>query len=180
MRLVRRASYRRMPWANGRGVTEEILRIDRAEGMLWRLSLAAVVENGPFSAFPGIERNLTVIEGPGFDLVGPEGRRRAALFQPVGFSGDEAIVAEVVTGPSRDFNVMSARSLGAPVVEVVEAGAEVVAGPGPLCLFALDWTGLETPRQDALLERWDVALVDPGHAVRLEGPGNVLIARIGN
>ena len=62
--------FRTMPWANGKGVTVEMARADGPEGMLWRLSRASVVEDGPFSIFPGLERNLTVLTGPGFDLVG--------------------------------------------------------------------------------------------------------------
>ena len=56
--------------------TIEMLRVE-AEGRLkWRLSRASVVENGDFSLFSGIERNLTVLTGPGFDLVG-DGLRNA-------------------------------------------------------------------------------------------------------
>ena len=64
------AGYRRQPWANGRGVTVELARADGPDGLIWRLSMATVAEDGPFSLFPGIERNLTVISGPGFHLRG--------------------------------------------------------------------------------------------------------------
>lgn len=64
------ADFRPMPWANGKGVTIELARADGPGGMLWRLSRASVAENGPFSIFPGIERNLTILTGPGFDLIG--------------------------------------------------------------------------------------------------------------
>ncbi len=47
------ADYTRQPWKNGRGTTTELWRQDR-DGALWvRLSRAAVVEDGPFSLFPG-------------------------------------------------------------------------------------------------------------------------------
>jgi uncharacterized protein len=71
--MIRRltpADYTTMPWANGKGVTVEMLRVEQDGALLWRLSRASVVEDGDFSLFPGIERNLTVITGPGFDLVG--------------------------------------------------------------------------------------------------------------
>ena len=42
------ADYRIQPWANGRGQTVELARADDAQGMVWRLSVAAVVEDGPF------------------------------------------------------------------------------------------------------------------------------------
>ena len=35
------ADYREMPWANGRGNTVEMLRVDKPDGrLLWRLSRA--------------------------------------------------------------------------------------------------------------------------------------------
>ena len=76
------AEYRRMPWANGHGETLELLRREGAEGqLLLRLSVAQVVENGAFSRLPGIDRVLTVISGPGFDLAGggASATRRSAV-----------------------------------------------------------------------------------------------------
>ncbi|QYK42255.1 MAG: HutD family protein [Paracoccaceae bacterium] len=109
IRHLTQADYRRQPWANGRGETVEIARADDTVGLLWRLSVATVAEDGAFSLFPGIDRNLTVIEGPGFDLAGPGLRMRADLLVPVAFAGDIPLAAERVAAPSRDFNVMVAR-----------------------------------------------------------------------
>jgi len=106
MRLLDPAGYRRMPWANGRGHTTEIARMEDDAGLLWRLSMAQVTEDGPFSLFPGIDRSLTVIDGAGFALESPRWRLAAAPFLPVGFPGDVAVSARDVTGASVDFNVM--------------------------------------------------------------------------
>ena len=104
------ADYTAMPWANGRGTTIEMLRENYANGKIFfRLSMATVSENGPFSIFPGINRNLTVIDGPGFDLIG-ERKLRADPFVPVEFPGDCRIVAANVTQPSQDFNVMACKT----------------------------------------------------------------------
>jgi environmental stress-induced protein Ves len=131
------ADYLNMPWANGRGTTVEILRHDADGRMMWRLSMATVSENGLFSRFPDIERNLTVVSGPGFDLVGGGARLHARPLHPVTFAGDTEIRAENVTATSVDFNVMTHQSLPLPHVEIVE-NAPVLARPGAtLCLFAL-------------------------------------------
>lgn len=130
------ADYRRMPWANGRGVTVEMARADGPDGLLWRLSMARVTEDGPFSIFPGVERNLTVISGPGFDLRGDGLALRADPLIPVAFPGDLAIGAQGVTAPCEDVNVMTARSVPRPVVTVGQTGA-VPEGAGILCLLAL-------------------------------------------
>jgi len=96
MRHLTPADYTTMPWANGKGRTIEMLRVE-AEGRLkWRLSRASVVENGDFSLFPGIERNLTVLTGPGFDLVGKGLHLAARPLAPVEFPGDLPVRAEGV------------------------------------------------------------------------------------
>jgi environmental stress-induced protein Ves len=127
MILRRAADHRRMPWVNGRGVTVEMLKED---GL--RLSVAAVAEDGPFSLFPGIDRVLTVISGPGFRLAGAVTRDCRPLV-PVTFPGDVAVSAAGVTAPSEDFNVMTAR--GGPSATVAKA-CDMAAG-GRVFLLAL-------------------------------------------
>ncbi len=118
-RILGQEDFRRMPWANGKGVTTELAREDRDGRMLWRLSRASVVENGPFSNFPAIERNLTVLTGPGFDLSGGDISLKARPFVPVAFPGVVPVSASGVSAPSDDFNVMSDRALPRPRVEVI-------------------------------------------------------------
>ena len=113
--------FRSMPWRNGLGTTVEMAREDDPDGaMLWRVSAADVVEAGVFSLFPGIDRILTLIEGPGFDLDFSGNGRVAPVepLQPVRFSGDWTTRAEAVRGPSRDLNVMTARGKASAMVHV--------------------------------------------------------------
>lgn len=112
--------FRAMPWRNGRGMTIEMAREDDAAGnMLWRISVADVVEAGQFSLFPGVDRILTLIEGPGFDLdFSGHGRVQVELLNPVVFSGDWTTRAEAVLGPSRDLNVMTTRGRASAAVKI--------------------------------------------------------------
>ncbi len=130
------ADYRKMPWANGKGVTVEMLKVEEGGELLWRLSRASVVENGDFSIFPGVERNLTVITGSGFDLIGDGLHLSAKPLIPVAFAGDAPIRAEAVTARSDDFNVMTARSLPRPDVAVI-TGAVQLRGGDMLAIFVL-------------------------------------------
>ena len=60
------AQRREVPWKNGGGLTREVLASPAAAGLErfdWRISTAEVRVAGPFSAFPGIERTLCVLEG---------------------------------------------------------------------------------------------------------------------
>ena len=122
--------YRPMPWANGKGTTIEMLKIERP-GFYLRLSRAMVVEDGAFSLFPGIERNLTVLSGPGFHLTGVD--LDALPLAPVAFPGDVPVSATRVTTPCEDFNVMTLRSMPRPEVRLA---AEIRPGAAALILTA--------------------------------------------
>ena len=77
----------------------------------WRVSMAEVASDGPFSLFPGIDRTLTVIEGEGMELM-IEGRPSlivGAGADPVVFPGDVPTSAKLQSGPIRDLNVMTRR-----------------------------------------------------------------------
>ena len=135
---LRPTDYRTQPWKNGRGTTTELLHLvdPSTDATLLRLSRASVVEDGPFSLFPGIERNLTVLTGPGFRLTGPAIDLRCDPLVPVAFPGDVEIRAvETNNQPSDDFNVMTARHLQRPEVSVVQK-AHLPVG-GRLALYAL-------------------------------------------
>ena len=88
MRIIRAADCRRMPWKNGRGETVEIAISPDGAGIDdfdWRLSMARVETDGPFSLFAGIDRTLAVLEGEGIFLNVVPGRcadRRGADRRP--------------------------------------------------------------------------------------------------
>src|SRR5690606_5169475 len=63
--LVRAEDCRRMRWKNGAGWTSEILRVPDVEDWRWRLSIAEVETDAPFSPFPGVERELVLLGGNG-------------------------------------------------------------------------------------------------------------------
>jgi len=112
-----------MPWANGKGTTVELLRVECDGRLILRLSRALVVEDGAFSILPNIARILTVLSGPGFDLVGEGLHLPARPLHPVTFAGDIALRAVGVAQPCEDFNVMTAADLPAARVTVLPAGA---------------------------------------------------------
>lgn len=104
--IVRPAAFHKMAWKNGGGITHEIARAEDDVGLLWRLSLAEVSRDGPFSLFRGMTRILTVIEGAGMELRTASETLRALPLSPVCFSGDWAVVGLLIDGPVSDFNLI--------------------------------------------------------------------------
>ncbi|WGV15344.1 HutD family protein [Fuscovulum ytuae] len=174
MRHLSQADYTRQPWKNGKGVTVELTRAERDGAILYRLSMATVAEDGPFSLFPGIDRNLTVISGPGFRLSGDGIALDCQPFVPVAFPGDVAVVASgTAAGPSEDFNVMTSRNLPRPDVRLLREGQGAASG-GRLALFALDAltvAGRTLAQHDLILTDAPLPPISGGPAllVRLHG-----------
>jgi uncharacterized protein len=163
--------YTRQPWKNGRGTTMELWRLERDGQLLVRLSRAAVVEDGPFSLFPGIERNLTVLSGPGFRLTGDGYNFRCEPLVPAAFPGDVALQATETQGmQSDDFNVMTARDLPRP--QVIVAQNDRLAAGGQLALYALG----PCQANDISLARDDLLLTY--EAVTLQGDWPVIAVRV--
>jgi uncharacterized protein len=167
------ADYRVQPWKNGRGTTTELWRHEVDGQLLVRLSRASVVEDGPFSLFPGIERNLTVLSGTGFRMIGEGQSFRCDPLVPVGFSGDLALCATETGGQaSEDFNVMTARALPKPDVRVVRNAT--LPADGILALYALApcrVNDTETARDDLVLTEGQADIISDGPilAVRIRG-----------
>jgi uncharacterized protein len=165
------ADYTRQPWKNGRGTTTELWRLERDGVLLVRLSRAAVVEDGPFSVFPGIERNLTVLSGPGFRLTGAGLDFRCEPLVPVAFPGDVALTATETQGmQSDDFNVMTARDLPKPDVRVAQN--DRLGAGGTIALYALGTCQVN----DISLARDDLVITDS--AVALKGDWPVIAVRL--
>lgn len=103
------------PWKNGTGLTREIASSPRGatlDDFDWRLSVAEVAASGPFSAYAGIDRTITLLRGAGMWLRSDDGRvnhRLDNVAAPFAFGGEAAIVATLLGGASSDFNVMTRR-----------------------------------------------------------------------
>ena len=64
---------RAAPWKNGGGSTTEIAISPPDAGFDdfdWRISVATIAADGPFSAFAGIDRVITLLAGAGVLLQG--------------------------------------------------------------------------------------------------------------
>lgn len=110
-RILRAGDYRRERWRNGAGWTRQVhAQPATAAGVEWdwRLSIAEIDEDAPFSAFPGVERELVLLHGNGLRLRFDDGEVRELLppHERMRFPGERALVGELVDGPTVDFNLM--------------------------------------------------------------------------
>ena len=166
------------PWKNGAGLTREIAVGGPDPATFdWRLSVAEVGRDAPFSAFPGIDRCITLLRGAGMRLRSRDGRIDHALttpFKPFEFSGDTAIDATLAGGPCSDFNVMTRRGVFRSEVSVHRDAAELADADVTLLLCCDgDWSvGAQAARaSQALLWRTPRGTL---HAAPLT-PGAVLL-----
>ncbi|MBX7198620.1 MAG: HutD family protein [Rhodospirillaceae bacterium] len=166
MQVLRQADYRRMPWKNGGGETTEVTVSPPGAGFDtfdWRISMALVKGDGPFSVFPGIDRTLSILDGNGMRLD-IDGARfdltRASA--PLAFPADVATDAVLMDGAITDLNVMSRRTVFRHQVERFDLGAArtftsdadvmaVLADTGRITVTASESTALG-PRDTAIFQ----------------------------
>ena len=124
MRIQRFDEHRAMPWANGLGTSYEVASDRNADGeWTWRVAIAPVVVDGPFSSLSGVDRELVVIEGSGMVLDVDGKSVECTPGQVVRFSGDSTTFARLVDGPVVDLGLMTLRgSIIGSMVVIADAG----------------------------------------------------------
>lgn len=156
-----------MPWKNGGGSTTEIA-IGPAGASLdafdWRISMAQVATDGPFSNFPSIDRTLAVIQGGGMELT--IGDQRPIVLgcetEPLGFAGDTPTTARLLAGEITDLNVMTRRGrFGHRVLRVTQPMDCRFDGDDIAIVLSLDGTtDVGLPDARTMLEHADAVLIE--------------------
>ncbi|MBD2750259.1 HutD family protein [Microvirga sp. BT688] len=129
--VIRNEDLVRVPWKNGGGTTAEVAAFPEGSGFDtfgWRVSMADVASDGPFSAFPEVDRTLIVVEGDGIELdVEGVAFRLDRTSPKLSFSGDEITTGRLLSGPIRDLNVMTRRGQFRHRTRFVESGVALLA-----------------------------------------------------
>jgi len=188
MRILRSATYRRMPWKNGGGETREIAVFPEGAGMDdfgWRISMAHVAQDGPFSLFPGIDRTLLVLDGMGIklDIAGQVPVHLDKDTGPFSFSADKTTYSRLCDGPIADLNVMTRRGFFTHDVSIITLETEseqpfTLRIGAVFCLhknviFITDKKSNHLYPSDSV-----VRAVDTPQQFRLRGEGTVVLVRI--
>ena len=175
-RLIQYASLRPTPWKNGGGVTTELAMSPPGAGLDdfdWRVSLASIAEDGPFSQFPGVDRTLVLVAGDGVLLDFGDERVVLSPSEPlVEFAGEDPVHATVHGQSTLDFNVLTRRGRYRHRIEPF-----VVCGSVPLprrsvttLVFLADGESLSvgSARERLALVRYDLLVLDGEQAWTLE------------
>lgn len=186
-RVIAANEYRRERWKNGTGWTREIVRVPETGDWDWRLSIAEIEQDGPFSVFPGIDRELVLIRGNGLRLRFSDGEVHE--LQPpharLRFAGEREVRSELLDGPTHDFNLMWRRD--AVVAELLHRPLV-----GPMLFFTepgVTWAihllagQAQFDRASELPPLWagDTALLADGEGrgrYALEGGGELLAIKL--
>ena len=147
-----------MPWANGRGTSYEIAsdRIESGE-WTWRLAMAPVNEDGPFSRIECVNRSLAVVEGAGMLLSVDRKKLQCLPMQVVRFRGDAITEATLTDGPIMDINLMVRRKdVDGEIAIISDAGvlegASIVVAVGGSAQVKCGDSNIDLERHDSILE----------------------------
>lgn len=150
------------PWKNGMGITREIVRFPTDAGgddFVWRISVAEVNSASPFSTFPGIDRQIVLLDGDGFTMTLDDRQQHALTtpLQPFAFPGEAHVDVTMAGSATRDFNLMVRRARAHGQVRVCrESGSHV---PEPECVLVYVVQG-RVMTMDGELEAGDAWLPD--------------------
>lgn len=180
--LLPATAHRRERWKNGGGWTREILRFPAVGDWQWRISVAEVGADGPFSPFPGCEREIVLVSGQGMELHFADGEMQG-LMPPHGrlrFAGERPLTALLVDGPTVDFNLMWKRdAIDAQLLHRPIVGSMLFFGePGVTWVLYVLAGQVRTPA--GVLDVGDAARFDipPGERRVIEGGGEVLLVKL--
>jgi environmental stress-induced protein Ves len=189
-RVLRWDELASQPWKNGGGSTRSVAAspADAGDGAAaefdWRVSVADVGADGPFSAFPGVERVIMLIEGTEMILTVGGATHRLGLHDTLAFPGAADTACRVPSGPTRDLNLMTrtGRARGwMNSVTVAEALTVRLSVESMAVVLVALTPGFSLERRDAPaigLNPLDSVVRQGRGSVRVSGAGTVAMIRV--
>jgi environmental stress-induced protein Ves len=106
--LVSLADVAQQPWSNGGGLTRELLAWPDPADWRLRMSVAEVAKDGPFSAYPGVQRWFAVLRGAGVRLhINGKTHDLNKESAPLNFEGGAPVDCKLIGSATQDFNLMA-------------------------------------------------------------------------
>ena len=131
-------------WKNGGGVTRELLAWPSPTEWVFRMSVAEVQADGPFSNFAGVQRWFAVLSGVGVRLsIGAaapyEEHALITDSAPFCFDGALPVGCTLIDGATQDFNLMvRADQARAQMQRVVGSLQTEAMGPRSVAVWSGD------------------------------------------
>jgi environmental stress-induced protein Ves len=155
-------------WKNDGGATREIAAYPLGSGFddfTWRVSIADVETDGPFSRFEGIDRTIVLLDGAGMSLTFNDASEHVLkqAFVPFEFVGEAQVSARLIDGATQDFNLMIRRTVARGKLTVMrEPGAFALASDVRMVFVARGSAtlGLEVGLGQTTLGAYDAAVFD--------------------
>jgi len=174
------------PWRNGAGVTREVARSFEPDGSdrpRWRVSIADIATDGPFSRFPGVHRVAVLLDDAAVELTVDGAPTALTRFLPFSFSGDAVTSARLLSGPTRLLNVMTTEGPGGAVIDVVSEGRVEISADDPATHVVMILDGRATvvrqPTDATALGPLDAVLALGRVALEVDvGDGSAAVARL--
>ena len=111
--VIEAAEVAAQPWRNGGGQTRELLAWPAGDAWQVRVSRADIDRDGPFSAFPQVQRWFAVLQGEGVALQFPGHiRSLGTADEALQFDGALAPGCRLIAGPTQDLNLMLRSATG--------------------------------------------------------------------
>jgi len=173
-------------WKNGGGLTYDVAAHpvgSDLDSFAWRISIARVDAEGPFSLFPGVDRTLALLDGElelDFGVAGSTARL-APLDPPCRFGGDVKVTGRPGPAGAHDLNLMVRRGRAqgamrwlAPTDAAPDAGGEATR-----LVLATAPTEVTFGDQACGLARWDAVLFRGPGEITVVGASPALLVEVG-
>lgn len=119
--IIEYASIEPVPWKNGRGVTRNLFDDGGENGeWSWRVSIAEISGEQPYSSFPGVRRTQVSLGPGGVDLTIDGSTSAIPPGGVISFDGEAEVSARPECAGFLDLNIMVRRSMWAAEVETIE------------------------------------------------------------
>jgi environmental stress-induced protein Ves len=182
VRRWRAVDQPRVRWRNDGGWTREIVcEPDGGAAFHWRVSIAEVESSGPFSTFEQCERVLVLLDGVGMQLRRTDTGALTTVHAdaPLArFAGDVPIYAELLDGPTTDFNLIWRSDLFAVDAHCCTGCAEFTGGGAGQLVGGYVMRGSAIVN-DATIDRGEMFVGDAGELLRVDSDGSLVHFLVG-
>jgi environmental stress-induced protein Ves len=171
------------PCSNGSAVITEIARSHEGDDWRWRMTMIGIGQNVEFPTHADIRRQFVPLDGP-VDVTFPDGRtqhlERFAIAHFDHLNDPEACLSE---SPTRTFNLKLRDGAQGELIARPLNGAMVLLAPTGWRWFVLLLSGqanVTADHRSQTMSSNDMLWIDPipGQPVRIEGGGELVLARL--